>query len=192
MAFLGIAMAAEMASAPKIISLKADSGKNISDMNLTLYSATDTFGLEGLGIGEAVKLTTPNPNWKLMAIQVLGWSGFNNTTQRFPADRNFLVEVRDKDLNLLYKFADAQNMYFASTAGPVIAGIEIPTIPVTGDFYVVFYDRGAMAVGMEQGKDIGENKSFFMMNGQLAPAEFKVKKTNDTMNVNWLIRAVGA
>ena len=123
--------------------LKEDSG-NFSHMNWTLYSAVNQFGLVGLNIGEVVKFKAPKPGWELTGIQIVGWSGFNNTTKRFPADRNFLIEVRDKDANLLYKFADDQNMYFASTTGPVIAGIDIPALPVTDDFYIVFYDRGAM------------------------------------------------
>ena len=190
------AMAAEKTSVPKITILKADSGKNLSQMlseeNFTLYSATDTFGLSGMAIGEAVKFTAPNPGWKLMALQFVGWTGFNNTTQRFPADRNVLVEVRDKDLNLLYKFADAQNMYFASTNTPVITGMEIPSLPVTGDFYVVFYDRGSMVLGMESAPGNETSKSFFFGNGQLFPAEFTNKKTNETFKANWVIRAIGA
>jgi len=33
--------------------------------------------------------------------------------------------------------------------------------------------------------------SYFIVNGQLIPAEFKNAKTNETQKVNWLIRAVG-
>ena len=90
---------------------------------------------------------------------------------------------------MLYKFVDAQNMYFISTTGPVLSGIEIPSIALTGDFYVVFYDRGALAVAMESGK--GTGNSYFFLNGQMAPAEFKLTKNNETTKVNWLIRAVG-
>ena len=169
--------------------LKEDSGKNFSQMNMTLYSAANQFGLVGLNVGEVVKFQAPTPGWKLTGIQIVGWSVFNNTTKLFPADRNFLIEVRDKDSNLLYKFADAQNMYFASTAGPVIAGIDIPTLPVTDEFYIIFYDRGAMLLGMEQNN--GTGNSYFVFNGQLTPAQFKNPKTNETTKVNWLIRAAG-
>jgi len=186
------ALAADKAattSAVQLTVLKQDRGINLSEMNLTMYSAIDDFGINGLSIGEAVKFTAPKAGWKLKGVQVLGWSGFNNTTKSFPADRNFLVEIRDKDLNLLYKFVDAQNMYFISTTGPVLSGIEIPSIALTGDFYVVFYDRGALAVAMESGKGSGD--SYFFLNGQMAPAEFKLTKNNETTKVNWLIRAVG-
>jgi len=183
------AVAADSEAASKLTILKQDSGKNYTDMNLSLYTAISDFNLNGLEWGEAVKFTAPKPGWKLKGVQVVGWSGFNNTTKTFPADRNILVEVRDKDLSLLYKFADTQNNYFMASNGPLYNTIEVPSIPVTGDFYVVFYDRGAMVIGRED--YAGTGNSFFFRNGQLEPAEFTVRKTNETMNVNWLIRAVG-
>jgi hypothetical protein len=169
--------------------LKQDSGKNFSEMNLTLFSAVNEFGMDGLGIGEAVRFEAPRPGWKLKGMQTVGWSGFNNTTKLFPADRTFLVEVRDENTDLLYKFVDIQNMYFASTTGPVAHRFEIPALSVTGDFYVIFYDRGSMGLGME--RDNGTGNSYFLVNGQLLPAEFKTKNTSETLKVNWLIRAVG-
>jgi hypothetical protein len=175
-------------TATDFTALKQDSGKNISEMNLTLFTITSAFGLEGLNIGEAVKFTAPKAGWKLRAIKVLGWSGFNNTTQTFPSDRNFLLEIRDKDLNLLYRFADAQNGYFLSQE-PVLGEIEIPALPVTGDFYVVFYDRGSMVVVMEQ--DNGTGNSFLYSNGILEPAERTIVETNETHKINWMIQALG-
>ncbi len=183
------ALAAEKAATSQFTVLTQDSGKNFSEMNLTPYSALSDFGAVGLNVGEAVKFTAPKPGWKLMGIQILGWSGFNNTTKMFPADRNFLVEVRDKDFNPLYKFADAQNMYFMSSTGPMFSGIDIPAVPVAGDFYVVLYDRGSMGLYMESGT--GTGNSFFLINGEMLPAEFKTTRTNETVKVNWLIRAVG-
>jgi hypothetical protein len=169
--------------------LKQDSGKNFTEMNLTIYSAIEDFGLDGLRIGEAVKFTSPNPGWNLKAVQVLGWSGYNETLESYPLNDNFLIEVRDANLNLLYKFADAQNAYFASSEGPLISSIEIPALPLTGDFYVVFYDRGAMAIGQEMTD--GTGNSYFFANGQMAPAEFHSTTGNETLVVNWIIRAVG-
>ena len=157
-------------------------------MNLTLFTITNAFGLDGLSIGEAVKFTAPNKaGWKLRGVQVVGLSGFNNTT--FPSDRNFLLEIRDKDLNLLYKFADAQNGYFLSPTGPVSGVIEIPALPVTGDFYVVFYDRASMEILREQDSGIG--KSFYFGNGILEPAERTIAATNQTYKINWMIEALG-
>lgn len=169
--------------------LKQYSGKNLSEMNLTLFSAVNEFGIAGLGIGEAIKFKAPKTGWKLKGISIVGWSGFNNTTKLFPADRTFLVEVRDNNADLLYRFVDIQNIYFASTKGPVTQYFDIPALPVTEDFYVTFYDRGSMGLVTERENGIGN--SFFVINGQLIPAEFKTNKTNETLKVNWLIMAVG-
>lgn len=169
--------------------LKSDSGKNFSAMNMTLYSAVNQFGWAGMSVGEIVKFTAPKAGWKLKKIQIVGLSAFNNTTKTLPPDKNFLVEVRDKNADLLYRFVDTQNMYFASAVGPVISGIDVPAIPVTDEFYIVFYDRGTMLLGMEP-KD-GTGNSYFVFNGRLTPAQFKNPKTNETIKVNWLIRALG-
>ena len=121
-----------------------------------------------------------------------GVTTYNNTTKLFAPDRNFLIEVRDKDLNLRYKFADMQNLYFASTReGRYLSrGIMIPKVQVTGDFYVVFYDRGSMMIGMEQTNET--SNSFFFIGNQMKPATFELAgKTNETMMINWLIRVAG-
>ncbi len=142
-----------------------------------------------MNIGEAVKFTAPEAGWKLKKVRVAGWSGYNNTTQTFPAERNIMLEIRDKDLNILYKFADAQNNYFLSRTGPLFGEIEIPALPVTGDFYVVFYDRGAALVGTETSDSTG--KSYLFMGGEIKPAKFPISETNETIMVNWLIEAAG-
>jgi len=180
------AIAADTATS-KLTTLRSDSEKNYSEMNVTLFSSLVEFG--SLDVGEAVKFTAPKAGWKLQKVLVLGWSGFNKSSQTFPADRNIMLEIRDKDLNLLYKFADAQNNYFLSDAGPLFGEIEIPAVPVTGDFYVVFYDRGAAPIGMENSD--GTGKSFIFINGQILPADRTIPETNETIKINWLIEAAG-
>ena len=180
------AVAAEAATS-QLTTLRQDSQKNYSDMDFTLFSSFVEFGT--LDIGEAVKFTAPNAGWKLQKVRVLAWSGYNKSTQSFPADRNIMLEIRDKDLNLLYKFADSQNNYFLSETGPFFGEIDVPALPVTGEFYVVFYDRGAAPVGMETTDSTGN--SFLMKNGQIEPAEFTVVETNESININWLIEALG-
>jgi hypothetical protein len=183
-------IAQETASAPEQTVLAQDSNKeNLSEMNITLYSAMDDFGLDALFIGEAVKFTAP-ANWKLKAVQVLGWNGFNETTQTVPSASNFLVEIRDENLNLLYRLSDTQNAYFTYPV-PVMRAIEIPELPITGDFYVIFYDRGSMAIGMEQENGSGGSYFFNSFNKLLDPAQFTLKSTNETLKVNWMIRAAG-
>jgi hypothetical protein len=185
-------MAQNNAPVSKLTILKEDSG-NLSEMILLPYTTFQDFGaVNGLFVGEAVKFTPPKAGWKISGIEVTGVTTYNNTTKLFLPDRNFLVEVRDKDLNLLYKFADMQNLYFASTReGRFLSrGIMIPSIPVTGDFYVVFYDRGSMRIGMEQTNET--SNSFFFIGNQMKPATFELTgKTNETMKINWLIRVAG-
>ncbi|MDD4650890.1 MAG: hypothetical protein PHQ34_01550 [Methanothrix sp.] len=168
--------------------LKQDSGTNISKMNLTLYSVGQDWGIDAFSVGEAVKFTAPKPDWKLKQIRVLGWNGFNETTLSVPSPNNFLVEVRDDKLNLLYRLADTQNAYFTLPA-PGLIGIDIPALPLTGDFYIIFYDRSAMRIGVELENGSGNSYQFNSANGELIPADFNIDNT--TVKVNWVIRAAG-
>ena len=104
-------------------------------------------------------------------------------------DRNIMIEIRDKDLKLLYKFADTQNMYFLSTE-PIFAEIEIPDTKVTGDFYVVYYDRAAAPIGKVDVDESGN--SFLFQSGNLQPAQFGLEDTNETIAFNWMIEAIGS
>jgi hypothetical protein len=182
------AVATEAASS-QLTALREDSGKDYSEMNFTYFSTLDEFGVDGLGIGEAVKFTTPKDGWKLQKVRIVGWSGYNESTQLFPADKNIMLEIRDKDLNILYKFADAQNNYFLSETGPLFGEIEIPAVPVTREFYVVFYDRGAARIAMESND--GTGSSFLFIGDRIQPAEFSSRETNETVKINWLIEAEG-
>jgi hypothetical protein len=184
-------MAQNNAPVSKLTVLKEDSG-NLSEMILLPYTTFQDFGsLTGLFVGEAVKFKAPKPGWKISGIEVTGLTTYNNTTKDFGPDQNFLVEIRDKDLNLLYKFADTQNLYFAiNSEGRFIPrAIMLPSISVTGEFYVIFYDRGSMRIGMEKTNET--SNSFFFIGNQMKPADFIEGKTNDTMKINWLIRVAG-
>ncbi|HSD58153.1 MAG TPA: hypothetical protein VLB04_08220 [Methanotrichaceae archaeon] len=175
---------------PQLTVLKQDTAENLSAANLTLYTAVDDFGIDAFNIGEAVKFTAPEPGWELKAVQILGWNGFNQTAGSIPQQSNFLIEIRDQNRDLLYRMADTQNAYFTFPV-PLLREIEIPSIPVTGDFYVVFYDRGSMWIGMEQ--ENGTENSFFFngLNKETSPAQFTYGEDNQTLKVNWVIRAAG-
>ncbi len=183
-------MAQGNATEPQLTVLKQDTAENLSASNLTIYSAIEDFRLDAFVIGEAVKFTAPTPGWKLKSVQVLGWNGFNQTAQSLPTPSNFLLEIRDQNKDLLYRMADTQNAYFTFPA-PILRAIEIPSIPVTGDFYVVFYDRGSMWILMEQENGTGNSYFFNSINKETSPAEFKYGENNETLNVNWVIRAAG-
>ncbi|MDD5258330.1 MAG: hypothetical protein WCZ26_07610 [Methanothrix soehngenii] len=179
----------EVDNAATMTVLKQDSGTNLSLMNTTTYSAARDWGIDAFAVGEAVKFTAPEPGWELKQIRIVGWNGFNETSRTVPSPNNFLIEIRDANLDLLYRMADTQNAYF-TYAGPVLRAIDIPTIPVTGDFYVVFYDRGAMVIGMELGNATGNSYFYDSMYSQLVPVKF-TDEDNVTTEINWIIRAVG-
>jgi hypothetical protein len=191
LALMGMAVAQNGAASanPSMIVLKQDSGTNITNMDLTLYSAGQDWGINAFSIGEAVKFTAPKPGWNLKQIRVLGWNGFNETTLAIPSPSNFLIEVRDENLNLLYRLADTQNAYF-TLAAPALIAIDIPALALTGDFYIIFYDRSTMRIGVELENGTGYSYQYNSMNSELIPAEFKIDN-NESTKVNWVIRAVG-
>ncbi len=170
--------------------LRQDSGTNLSDMNYELYTSGKDWGIETFDIGEAVKFTTPKSDWKLKQIWVLGWNGYNETSKTAPSyPSNFLIEIRDDQLDLLYRLADTQNAYFTFGA-PAIRAIDIPALPVTDEFYIIFYDRSAMMIGMEIENGTGNSYFYRNWNSELIPAEYRIEGAEAT-SVNWIIRAVG-
>lgn len=167
--------------------LSQDSGTNITQMNVTLYTVADEWGADFYSVGEAVKFTAPRDGWKLKQIRILGHNGFNGTA--LPIPDNFLIEVRDQNLDLLYQFADTQNAYFTYRA-PVLRAMDIPALSLTGDFYIIFYDRGTMEIGLETENGTGNSYLYHSLYGQLIPAEFKID-SGEPVKINWIIRAVG-
>lgn len=190
-ALSGAVMAAEKASTPQLAILKEDSGGNLSQMNITPYTVATDFGLDAYSVGAAVKFTTPKPGWKLTGIQVFGWTGLNSTSKTLPTPQEFLLEIRDKDLNLLYRMIDTQNAYF-TFPNPIVRLLEIPALTMTGDFYVIFYDRGAMVIGAEMMNGTGHSYFFDNRNTSLiGPVEFVGPDSKTSITVNWILRAVG-
>ena len=190
LAFMGLCLAQsdEDGSGQNMTELKQDSTTNASE-NVQLYSAGEDWGLNSFFFGEAVKFTAPKPGWKLKQIKVLGWNYYNETSMAVPSPSNFLVEVRDADLNLLYRLADTQNAYFTDKV-PVLRAINIPPLPVTETFYIVFYDRSIMKIGVEVENGSGNSYVYDSINNRMIPAEFRIEESNAT-KVNWIIRAVG-
>lgn len=190
LAFMGLCLAQsdEDGSGQNMTELKQDSTTNASE-NVQLYSAGEDWGLNSFFFGEAVKFTAPKPGWKLKQIKVLGWNYYNETSMAVPSPSNFLIEVRDADLDLLYRLADTQNAYFTDKV-PVLRAINIPPLPVTEAFYIVFYDRSIMKIGVEVENGSGNSYVYDSINNRMIPAEFRIEESNTT-KVNWIIRAVG-
>jgi hypothetical protein len=186
---MAVAQSNAASANPNMTVLMQDSGTNITKMNTALYSAGQDWGINAFSVGEAVKFTAPEPDWKLKQIRVLGWNGFNETTMAVPSPSNFLIEVRDENLNLLYRLADTQNAYFTLPA-PALIAIDVPALPLTGDFYIIFYDRSTMRIGVELENGTGNSYQYNSMYSELIPAQFIIDN-NESTKVNWVIRAVG-
>lgn len=164
--------------------LLQDSG-NESTVNVATYHSP---GL--LRVAETVKFTPPSQSWTLDAVEIWSLVPYeeNNT---LPEERVISMEIRDESLKLLYRFTDLHLPYFANGGEPGVGFIEVPSIPVSSDFYVCFYDRGAVWVGVDPNQV--ENNSYFydMRTGELFLAEIAINGSEELLPVNWIIRAVG-
>jgi CheY-like chemotaxis protein len=112
---------------------------NLSQKEVRSLDMLSFFGRSGFFIAEAVKFKAPNPGWKLNSVKLVAWDGFNGTVESIPSSREIGLEVRDKDLNLLYKFADSQLPYSNYAQNATLGypmTIEVPSIPVSDDFYI--------------------------------------------------------
>ena len=166
--------------------LKVDNG----DLNLTgLWS----YGLYDFNLAEAVKLKPPTASWTLERVQIAGWGGYEGENDTFPDERIICIEIRDKDLNILGRYVDSQVPYFSDTL-PILAIFEIPPIEISDEFYICFYDRGAVVVGFDQ-TELAENSFVYnRATKNMVPSSILVNDTADTVEeipVNWCIRAVG-
>jgi hypothetical protein len=164
--------------------LTADSGTNISVMNATFTTSP------AIAVGQAVKFQPPKAGWKLKLISIMATDGWNSSVKTFPTPLPFTIEIRDKDLNLLYHYADTQLPYFTHPDLITMADIEVPAMPMSGEFYVCFYGYGQIALMTELQNSTGNCYYYVMPTGQLAPAELQLEN-NSTLPVNWIIRAAG-
>lgn len=164
--------------------LKQDSGTNLSIMNITFASSLT------YGSAQTVMFTAPKPGWMLENVMVMATDGWNASSKELPKPVPFAIEIRDVNLRLLYHYADTQLPYFTSDEGIRLANIELPDVPVNGDFYVCFYGYRALGVAAELQNVTGKSYYFDKLTGQLYQG-FLPLKNNQTLPVNWLIRVVG-
>jgi hypothetical protein len=143
-----------------------------------------------LKVAEAVKFTPPRLGWTLDAVQILSLVPYEEN-DTLPEDQIISMEIRDENLNLLHRFADSYLPYFANQGQPGIGVIEVPSIPVNGDFFVCFYDRGAVAVGVDLHEVEGNSYYYDLQTGELFLAEVAIDESGELVPVNWIVRAVG-
>jgi hypothetical protein len=167
---------------------------NLSQKEVRSLDMLSFFGRSGFFIAEAVKFKAPNPGWKLNSVKLVAWDGFNGTVESIPSSREIGLEVRDKDLNLLYKFADSQLPYSNYAQNATLGypmTIEVPSIPVSDDFYICFYDRGAVAIAFEPLNETSSNSFLYIQPGNLLqPADLPLGE-NKTLPVNWIMSVTG-
>ena len=188
----GISAAADAQSLEKQV-LHSYEG-NITDKDIIPVDLLSLIGAPAYFFAETVKFKAPKADWKVNAVQLYGWDGFNGSDQSIPMERVIAIEIRDKDLKLLYKFADSQLPYsnYARNATLMYPlTVSIPQIPVSDDFYVCFYDRGAIAVASERLNETSKNSFIYVEDGnQLLPAALPTKD-NGTIPINWIMAIDG-
>jgi hypothetical protein len=188
----GISAAAD-ASASQNITLNSYEG-NLTEKKVTQVDMLSLFGSPGYFFAEAVKFKAPKPNWKINALQLYGWDGYNGTAETIPYERVIAFDIRDKDLNLLYKYSDSQlpyTNYARNATGVLPMTFELPSIPVSDEFYVCFYDRGAVTVVAERLNSSSQN-SFLYLEPANRMLEAKISiSANETIPVNWLMTVKG-
>jgi hypothetical protein len=197
LSLMGLSMAAEAQSSDGQV-IKSYEG-NITEKETISIDLLSLFGSPAPGYfsAEAVKFKAPKANWRINKVRLYAWDGYNGSVQSIPSQRIFSIEIRDRDLNLLYKFADSQLPYsnFARNATGLFPFIvNIPEIPVSDEFYVFFYDRGAIAIACEFVRDISKNSFIYIEGGdQLVPLQPAVirKSENESTPINWIMEVSG-
>jgi len=164
--------------------LRQDSGINLSKMNIT-FVISPTFGS-----AQTVKFTAPKPGWRLEKVLVMATDFWNSSRKDLPTPKQFAIEIRDKDLNLLYHFADLQLPYFTHPDVITMAAIEVPTIPMSGEFYVSFYGYRSLGIAAELENATGNSYYYDKPTGLLHHGVVPLSN-KQALPVNWLIRVAG-
>jgi len=81
--------------------------------------------------GIAIKFSPPSSRWRITGILVYGF-------MIDKGEKSFIVEIRDKDLNVFFRTSLPISEYFKN-ATLRWAEIPLPSITVRGDFYVCIY-----------------------------------------------------
>jgi hypothetical protein len=195
MALVSISLADDTSTGQILHSYEGNLTEKLLQNQVNFASLRDVFGIPGFAIAETTKFKAPKSGWKLNRVGILGYDGFNGTVASVPAQRVIALEVRDKNFNLLYRFADVQIPYtnfLLNITSPTMVTIELPSISVSDEFFVCFFDRGAVGVGFER-PNATTNSSFLFneAGNELVSASLPLSK-NQTTQVNWIMSVVGS
>lgn len=195
LAMLSLASIPQAAEAQVLKSYEGNLTEKVIANQIDYTTMTRLLGVPGLATAEVTKFTAPRPGWKLTKVNVLGYDGFNGTANSVPTQRTIALEIRDSKFNLLYRFTDTQIPYtnfLLNLTMPTLISIELPPIAVSDDFFVCFFDRGAVAVGSEIQNE-STNTSFIFSEAEaiLSPADLPLS-ANSTAHVRWIMTATGS
>jgi hypothetical protein len=136
--------------------------------------------------GHAVLFSPPKKPWTLDKVRIYGeYANLSALPEYYGI---FALEIWDSDYNLLYKLTDYSQAYFANTGK--WTEIDLPDQDLSDDFYVCFFERGSVFVGVDS--DNPAKKSFLVMRGPNAMDNAVYTDENGAEKpFNWMIRAVG-
>lgn len=164
--------------------LKQDSGTNLTEMNITLAISP------AYSTAQAVKFTAPKSGWNLEYILVMASDGWNASSRDLPKPLPFTIEIRDANLMLLYHYQGIQLPYFTNSKGIRMATIDVPFMPLSGDFFVCFYGYGSISLATELENSTGNSYYYEGRTAQLYKGVLPMRN-NQTNPVNWLVRVAG-
>jgi hypothetical protein len=136
-----------------------------------------------LDLGHAVKFTPPTTPWTLEKVEVAG--GYVNES----GDIIFALEIWDKDYNLLYKLTDYSPAYFDIFRW---TEIDIPDLAVNGDFYVCFFTRGSVYVGLDTDNPAKRSYMVLRFPPGLEDVTYQESEGSPEVPFNWMIKAIGS
>lgn len=164
--------------------LRQDSGTNLTKMNIT-FTISPTYSW-----AQAVRFTPPKSGWNLENILVMATDGWNATSKEQPKPLPFTIEIRNANLTLLYHYEGVQLPFFTNSNGVTMAYIDMPLMSMKGDFFVCFYGYGSILLATEQQNATGNSYYYDERAAQLYRGVLRFRN-NETVPVNWLIRAAG-
>jgi hypothetical protein len=167
--------------------LKQDSGTSLKEINYTLVLSPAP------SLAQAVKFTVPKSGWNLGYVLVMASDGWNVSSKELPKPLPFTIDIRDANLIMLYHYEGIQLPYFTDSdnKGVRMAIIDVPLIPLSGDFFVCFDGYGAISLAAELENATGNSYYYEGSTNRLYDGDLKTRK-NQTIPVNWLMRVRGS
>ncbi len=188
-----IYMTAISSAQDTVTSYESNLTEKLLNRQIDVISMANLYNTGGFAVAEAVKFKAPRSGWNLTNVTIIGTDGFNGTAQSVPPQGLIALEIRDRDLNLLYRFTDSQIPYtnfILNVSGLYPITFEIPAVPVSDEFYVCFYDRGVVFTAFELVNETKESYTFNRFAREMSPAELPISE-NETVPINWIMRVNG-